>query len=209
MREAIFPDERTTRSLLEGWQAGGDPDDFHRLWQAAGSIVESVVRKTLHRQGVRDPSAADEAVSRVMGHLLRLPSGRVAKFDSKQSAAGYLVWLSSRRCRDVARSLRRRREVSLADSGLGVAEPAVYSDFSCGEDHGGSFAQSLRDAIKSLDGRSQLVIERHLAGEPQTATAKFLGVSEGTVTRVRQRAIQRLRELLPEGSADPRPPKPR
>ena len=67
----------------------------------------------------------------------------------------------------------------------------------------------LHDAMKALDERSQLVIERYLASEPQIVTAKFLGISEGTVTRVRQRAIQRLRELLPEGATNPRTSKPR
>ena len=209
MREAIFPDEKTIRSLLQAWQAGGAPDDFHQLWKGIKSIVESTVRKTLRRQGIRDPSATDEAVSLVMGHLLRLPSGGVAAFDGNQSATGYLFWLSNRRCRDVTRSLRRRREVSLSEVETRIAEPLVESHFDCGEDRHGGMINSLHDAMKALDERSQLVIERYLASEPQIVTAKFLGISEGTVTRVRQRAIQRLRELLPEGATNPRTSKPR
>jgi hypothetical protein len=131
MREAIFPDEKNTCSLLQAWQAGGAPDDFHQLWKGIKSMVESTVRKTLCRQGIRDPSAADEAISLVMGHLLRLPSGGVAKFDGNQSATGYLFWLSSRRCRDVTRSLRRRREVSLSEVETRIAEPLVESHFDC------------------------------------------------------------------------------
>ena len=209
MREAIFADEKTTCRLLQAWQAGGTPDDFHQLWTGIQSMVESTVRKTLCRQGIRDPSAADEAISLVMGHLLRLPSGGVATFDGNQTATGYLFWLSSRRCRDVTRSLRRRREVSLSEVETRIAEPLVESHFDCGEDRHGGMINSLHDAIKALDERSRLVIERYLASEPQIVTAKFLGISEGTVTRVRQRAIQRLRELLPEGATNPRPSKPR
>jgi RNA polymerase sigma factor (sigma-70 family) len=209
MREAIFPDEKTTCRLLQAWQAGGGPDDFHQLWKGIKSMVESTVRKTLCRQGIRDPSAADEAISLVMGHLLRLPSGGVAKFDGNQSATGYLFWLSSRRCRDVTRSLRRRREVSLSEVERRIAEPLVESHFDCGEDRHGGMINSLHDAMKALDERSQLVIERYLASEPQIITAKFLGISEGTVTRVRQRAIEKLRKLLPEVATNPRPSKPR
>lgn len=67
----------------------------------------------------------------------------------------------------------------------------------------------LNEAIKALEERSRLVIDRHLAGEPQAVTAKVLGVCEGTITRMRQRAIQRLRELLMEPAADLQRSKPR
>ena len=49
MREAIFADENTTCRLLQAWQAGGTPDDFHQLWKGIQSMVESTVRKTLRR----------------------------------------------------------------------------------------------------------------------------------------------------------------
>jgi hypothetical protein len=91
MRGIIFPDEKTIASLLEAWQATGAPDDFHYLWQAARSIVERAIRKNLCRQGIRDPAAADEAMSLVMNHLRRLPTQGVAKFNREQTAAGYLV----------------------------------------------------------------------------------------------------------------------
>lgn len=209
MRGIIFPGEKVASSLLEAWQTTGDPEDFRRLWQATRSIVESVVHKTLYRQGIRDPAAADEAVSLVINHLRRLPSQGVANFDGNQTVAGYLCWLSSRRCRDVARSLRRRREVSLCGAWSQIAEPSGDPDVDYSEGESDGLADDLADAIRALDERSRLVIERHLAGEPQVLTAKALGVCGGTITRIRQRAIQRLRELLAETATSAPRPKPR
>lgn len=209
MRGIIFPDEKTIASLLEAWQATGAPDDFRDLWQAVRSIVESVIRKNLCRQGIRDPAAAEEAISLTMNHLRRLPTQGVAKFDRNQTVASYLVWLSSRRSRDVARSVRRRREVSLYDTRSHIVEPSVDSGIDHIDDPNDGAADRLNEAIKALDERSRLVIERHLAGEPQAVTAKALGVCEGTITRIRQRAIQRLRELLTEAATEPRRSKPR
>jgi RNA polymerase sigma factor (sigma-70 family) len=209
MKGTIFPEEKTVASLLEAWQTTGDPDDYRRLWNAASAVVESVVRKNLYRHGIRDPAAAAEAVSLVMNHLRRLPDQGVAKFDRNQTAAGYLVWLSSRRSRDVARSLRRRRESSLDDTRGQIVEPLVDPDIDHIEGSDSRAVDHLYAAIKALDDRSRLVIERHLAGEPQAVTAKALRVCDGTITRIRQRAIQRLRELMTGGAIALRRSKPR
>jgi RNA polymerase sigma factor (sigma-70 family) len=209
MREIVFPDEKTAANLLELWQTTGDPDDYRRLWQAASTVVESVVRMNLRRHGIRDPTAVEEAVSLVMNHLRRLPAEGVAKFDRKHTAAGYLVWLSSRRSRDVARSLRRRREFDLDDARAKITEPSVDPDVDHVEGSDGRAVDNLYAAIKVLDDRSRLVIERHLAGEPQAVTAKALGVCGGTITRIRQQAIQKLRELMTEAAIDLRRSKPR
>jgi DNA-directed RNA polymerase specialized sigma24 family protein len=206
MRVTNFPDDKRAAGLLQAWQATGDPDDFRRLWKAASTFVESVVRKDLQRHGIRDPAAAEEAVSLVMNHLRSLPAKGV---DCNQTAAGYLVWLSSRRSRDVARSLRRRREVSLDDTRAQIKEPSADPDVDPIEGFDSRAVDHLNAAIKALDARSRLVIERHLAGEPQAVTAKGLGVCDGTITRIRQRAIQRQRELLTGAAIALRHSKPR
>lgn len=209
MRDIIFPDEKTAAGLLEAWQASGDPEDYRRLWEATRTVVEGVVRKSLYRAGIRDPAAADEALSLVMNHLRRLPTQGVAKFDRNQTAAGYLVWLAIQRSRDVCRSLRRRRTVSLDDPWCQITEPMVDLGVDDIEGWDSREADNLNAAIKALDPRSRLVMERHLDGEPQAVTATALGVCAGTVTRIRQRAIQRLRQLLTDAPRDSRRPKPR
>lgn len=209
MKETAFPEEKLAASLLEAWQTTGDPEDYHRLWKATSTIVESVVHKNLHERGIHDPAAAEEAVSLVMNHLRRLPDRGVKKFDRDKTATGYLIWLSSRRSQDVARSIRRRMEFSLGDTRGPIAEllvdPAV--DPVGGPDS--NAVERLHTAIKALDDRSRLVIDRHLAGEPQAAAAKALGVCEGTITRIRQRAIQKLRELMTDATVTLRRSKPR
>lgn len=209
MREIIFPDEKTAASLLEAWQASGDPEDYCRLWQVIGTVVESVVRKSLCRAGIRDPAAADEAVSLVMNYLRRLPTQGVAKFDRNQTAAGYLVWLSGLRSRDVCRSLRRRRTASLDDNWGQITEPSIDPGVDHNEGWDSGAVDNLRAAISALDPRSRLVMERHLDDEPQAVTATALGVCAGTVTRIRQRAIQKLRKLLADATHASRRPKPR
>ena len=65
-------------------------------------------------------------------------------------------------------------------------------------------SQKLKEARdESLDGRSRLVVELLLAGENQAAIARRMGLCEGTVSRIRARAISTLRAAI-EGRPDGR-----
>jgi RNA polymerase sigma factor (sigma-70 family) len=202
-----YPDKMLA-GLVDAWQAGGDGDALAILWGAAAPIVHKVARVTLAKSNIRDPAAVDDAVSLVMDYLRRLPSGAVAKYDCERSAANYLKWLATNRSRDVSRSRRRLREkpwlglpeIPAPSNKAGDANEATV----CNE-----FVAALHQAIAKLDGRAQEVIKRHLAGERRARTASDLGVCEGTVTRIRQRAMAQLQAALLEKDRGPRPRQPR
>ncbi len=212
LREAGMPykdpyPEKILARLVDAWQAGGDGDALAILWAAAAPIVHRAARVTLAKSNIRDPAAIDDAVSLVMDHLRMLPGGAVAKYDCEQSAANYLKWLATNRSRDVIRSRRRQREKPW----LGLPEiPAPSNEAgdaneatACSE-----LVAALHQAIAKLDGRSREVIKRHLAGERQARVASDLGVCEGTVTRIRQRAMAQLQTMLLEQDRGHRPRQP-
>lgn len=196
MPENNFAYDETLASLIDKWQATGDADTFALLWSAAASTVCRSARLALARSDIRDPAAVEDAISLVLDHLRRLPEGAVAKYRQDRSAANYLSWLARQRAKDVIRGRRRRREKvwpELPD----VAAPPV--DFVGAEEETtsrGELLAALADAVAALDERSRNVIQRHLAGDKQGRIAKDLGVCEGTVTRIRQRAMERLGGLL-------------
>jgi RNA polymerase sigma factor (sigma-70 family) len=56
--------------------------------------------------------------------------------------------------------------------------------------------QQLEAALASLDNRSREVLMLLWEGTTQTQIANLLGIHEGTVSRIRTRAIQQLREVV-------------
>jgi len=59
-------------SLLLRWQSTGVHEHFERLVNAIQPLARRMVKDTLLRLGVRDPSAVDDAISLVFDHLRRL-----------------------------------------------------------------------------------------------------------------------------------------
>ena len=117
----------------------------------------------------------------------------------------YILWLARNRAADVARERRRqlRRSVpfSLLDGTVEVevkrrAAPATgtadASDPCC------EAAHRLNEVIARLVPRQRAVIELLREGKSQVVIAHALGVCEGTVSRLRQRAIGELKRLLAE-----------
>ena len=56
----------------------------------------------------------------------------------------------------------------------------------------------VRAAATRLEPRQRLLVELLLEGKSQAVIAHVLGVCEGTVSRIRARALERLRAMLPE-----------
>lgn len=205
-------------SLLLAWQATGAEDGFEDLLDAVRGVIEQVARRVLHRHHIDDPAAVDDAVSLVFDHLRRLPpharAGRsVAPFrprdDRGDGDAGtaYLTWLATERARDVARATRaharRARPFSQLDdaarhsftkrcASLTSPEELYLSD----DNADGNRAARLAEAIPRLDPPLGHVLTMLLKGMSQAAIAAKLRVCEGTVSRMRARAISQLRKDL-------------
>lgn len=199
MQGESTPCEELLGIRLADWQATGCEMALQSLWREAEPFVSRVARRTLLRIGVRDPAAGDDAISLVLNHLRRLPLGEVARFDPTCGSIAYLSWLSTKRALDIARVMKVRRETPL--SALSETNKHLHCTHVLdGECPDAEMARRLREACAALDRRSQLVIEHYLAELPQGETARSLAVCEGTVTRIRQRAIDRLRTLLLDSS---------
>jgi RNA polymerase sigma factor (sigma-70 family) len=202
-------------SLLRDWQQHGRHPDFELLWRTVATTVRSTARTALAAAHIRDPDAVEDALSLVMDHLRRLPRGGVTAFDAERCGDGtaaqrYVRWLAKNRAADVAR--RRRRWPPLINAGeidSLMAKAAEEDALECQET-----TTTLQQAIATLDPRHQHVITLLLAGESQAQIARAIGVCEGTVTRLRQRAIIRLRaallaaETAPPVAANETPPRP-
>lgn len=190
--------------LLARWQASGDPATFAAVVAAVQHVVEVVAGRTLVQCGVADRSAVDDVVSIVFDHLRRLPGGRegdrqVAPFRGDEAAVGrglaYVRLLARNRARDVARDRRRRERhvqvFSTLDEGRRRAVSAGGRDAAADDLH-----ERLLDAIGRLEPDQRQLVELLLEGKSQSLIAHALDVCEGTVSRMRKRAVDRLRELL-------------
>jgi RNA polymerase sigma factor (sigma-70 family) len=200
MRGESLPSEELLAVRLASWQATGCEIDLDAIWREAEPFVSQVARRTLLRMGVRDPAASDDARSLVLNHLRRLPLGEVTRFDPTRGSIAYLRWLSKRRAVDTARQIRRRQETPI--STLSEKDKHLHCLHAVKEENlAAETACLLREACATLERRSRLVIEHYLDARPQAETVRVLGVCEGTVTRLRQRAIDRLRLLLSHTSS--------
>ena len=191
--------------LLVAWQTSGDQAQFDPLVAAARPLVEHTAARVLRRHHVADPAAVDDAASRVFDHLRRLPNCAtcdrlVACFTPRPHAQDdglrYIRWLTSRRAMDVVRDRRRREARCFVE--IAPAELARLADTGPATVDAEDACHRLHAAIPRLDARQRLVVELLIAGKSQAAIAHVLDVCEGTVSRLRSKAIESLRRLLDE-----------
>jgi RNA polymerase sigma factor (sigma-70 family) len=187
--------------LLERWQASGDPAQLEAVVVAVRQVVELVAGRTLAECHVADRSAIDDVVSLVLDHLRRLPRGsagerRVALFRSDDATVGrglaYIRLLARNRARDVARARHRRDRHAQVFSMLDdTGWQAVSAGRPVNDLH-----ERLLDAVAQLEPPLRQVVELLLEGKSQATIAHVLDICDGTVSRMRKRAVDRLRELL-------------
>lgn len=190
--------------LLMTWQTERHDDDFERLVGAVVPQVTGVARGVLRRCGVHDPAALDDALSLVLDHLRRLAGPAagersVAPFvpadDAPWRGAAFLRRLAADRARDVARARRRRARRCRC-----VPRVETVADVAAGDGAAARGAEEARAqvtaALELLPRRDRAVVTLLLEGRNQAAIAQALGVCEGTVSRIRGRAIVRLRTLV-------------
>ena len=192
-------------ALIDRWQADHDLEAFTTLVTEIRGPLEGIVGRLLRRRGIRDPAARDDAVALILERLFRLGcpgAGRViVRFDVDRRVRGaadpgwaYLRCVAWSRVRDVTRE-RGRRERREADGGSirrWCEPPASGADTSIPD------TDRLRTAVAMLDEPARTVATLLLEGKTQAVAAHVLGVCEGTVSRIRSRAIADLRRLLAE-----------
>jgi RNA polymerase sigma factor (sigma-70 family) len=199
--------------LLLAWQATGDERAFEQLFAAIAPLVERVARQMLRSADIADPGAIDDVTSRVFDHLRRLPGPhggergveRFRPVASCDQAAGqisdggiaFVRWLTRERARDIARARRRQARHAKVFSQLDAVDAGVVWRLPDDDQFDGDPGiDEVRLAITMLDDRARRVIELLLAGENQSSIAKLMDVCEGTVSRIRARAIERIQAQL-------------
>jgi RNA polymerase sigma factor (sigma-70 family) len=206
----VVKPEQAVVWLMIAWQETGSHDALESLVRTVLPELERVIAGTLAERGIRDPAAVDEAWSLVLDHLRRLAGAesedrRVTRFTparvstvAKDPGWGYLRRLARSRARDVAR--RRRRGRSVAFSQLGRHDEQRLAAILTNEAPAGEailpVGDRIRQAADSLEPRLRLLVELLLDGKSQAVIAHVLGRSEGTVSRLRRRAIAALRQIL-------------
>ena len=208
---------KLTVHLLE-WQSTADHHRLEILLGESLPLLERFARQTLLRHGIADASAVDDALSLVFDHLRRLPdlpSGQrlVARFTSDRrprcrcfdgdAGLAYLHWLVRERAIDVARTRRRQSRRAVPFSQLdetaakGLEKHAdPNADSTAGVGPLAEACTRLHEAIGTLEPRLRTVVELLLEGKNQATIAHALDVCEGTVSRLRVRAIEQLRRAL-------------
>lgn len=204
-----------SRLLLE-WQERGDGPSFEALFNSIRGDIQQTARSVLKTLRIHSDAAVDEVVSLVMDHVRRLsPDFREARdvspFNpnrvkrnsldhSADSGRAYIRWLSHRRALDVARSVIRRDRKEAPFTSL---PPATLSQLchrrTATSPDADDFSERLRTmnaAISALDGRARQVLGLLLDGYSQAEIAKRLSIHEGTVSRIRAKAIDRVRQLV-------------
>lgn len=195
--------------LLDGWQATADPERLAMLVAAVRPMVEAVATRVLRGRHIADLSAVDDVVSLVLDHLRRLPRGlederHVALFRGDEPGAdtgtAFIRILARNRAIDVARSRGRRARRSVPFS---AAIDDVREALVTRQDVAVLVAEAeahdrLAAAIDRLQPQPRTVVQMLLDGKSQAVIAHVLGVCEGTVSRVRSRAVAKLRRLMEE-----------
>lgn len=199
-------------ALLVDWQRTADHTVFAALVAVVRLELRRVVAGVLQGWHIRDPDAVDDALSLVLDHLRRLSGAaplerRVTEFSlvrcgwsgppATDPGLAYLRQLARARAIDVARRHRRRRCIVLSQ--LGDARRARCEEAAVEEPCERARAlrhDSLRDAVEQLEPRQRAVVDLLLEGKSQATIAHVLGVHEGTVSRLRARAIDALRRRL-------------
>lgn len=199
-------------ALLMAWQETADDEYLQTIVCRTRRLMERAARAVLLRSGVADVSAVDDAVSLVLDHLRRLPGASdrergVASFrppsgtHDGDSGEAYLVWLTTERTRDVIRRRQRRARMTKPFASLGCAgyHGASRKSEAAPSDHEPLMADrsaKLEEMLVHLEPTAATVIRMLLGGNSQKTIAEAMGVCEGTVSRQRARAIERLRRLL-------------
>lgn len=198
---------------LLAWQETADEARLERVVRATTAHLATVARGVLKRHHVDDWSAVDDALSLVLDHLRRLPAAKtddraVARFETSRSlhrgdgdpGVAYLTWLVKERALDVVRKRRRHaaRETRLEECMAercrcdGTRSRESPSGGGCDADH----LPQLHAAIARLEPRLRTVVELLLDGKSQALIAHALDVCEGTVSRLRTRAIAELKRAM-------------
>lgn len=193
--------------LLDRWQATNDPEQLAVLVDAVRPMVEAVAVRVLRSRRITDRSAVDDVVSLVLDHLRRLPGGQegerpVAMFrgadPGSDRGVSFIRLLARNRSLDVARSHRRhwRHECSFTSAGDQVRWSFAIPDDAARQEAEADVHDRLVAAIDHLEPDLQAVVQMLLDGKSQAVIAHVLGVSPGTVSRTRRRAMAKLRGLL-------------
>lgn len=204
MELQYLEDKAEVGDLLLKWQHEADSQSLSTLCGVVMPVIERAARSALARMNIRDSGAVDDTLSLVLDHLRRLPicDGSVGTFETRptkgDAGIAYLRWLTRRRAMDVARAIQRRRRHEAAHAEA-IPQETFWIPEDCDEP---DFSSWLHSAIATLDARSQEVIGFLLKGLSQAEIAKELGVCEGTVSRIRAKAINQLRWLASQASEE-------
>lgn len=195
-------------AALIAWQETGDERWLEFLVATTMAELEHVAAASLRAHGVHDRSAIDESLTLVFDHLRRLPGTApgehaVARFDAARRQGttpgdpgrAYLAWLVRERSFDVARQRRRlaKRWRPLSDHAMSRLRVVDAHD---GCEDGHEREARFDAALQRLDPRLRTVVQMLLAGKSQAGIAHVLDVCEGTVSRLRTRAIAELRRMM-------------
>ena len=202
---------RAVADALQAWQETGDVAWLEHVIAETLPRLERAARGLLRSLQIDDWSAVDDTLSLVLDHLRRLPatnSGErtVARFEHRRDTGrggdpglAYLVWLAHERAFDVARRRKRQTNRHRLYMSAHHAPPIDGADFEALADSSETdrdTAARLQTALALLEPRSRTVIQLLLDGKSQAVIAHVLGVCEGTISRLRARAIAELRRLL-------------
>lgn len=204
--------EHAIADSLQAWQETADEVWLEHVISQTLSTLETIARNMLRRRYVSDWSAVDDTLSLVFDHLRRLPATTrgergVARFETTRGRSrggcdpglAYLVWLTHERALDVARQRKRQTKRLRLYATVHPVRHLDDTDFESLSDACETecaTAARLQTAVAMLEPRSRSVIQLLLDGKSQAVIAHVLGVCEGTVSRLRSRAIAELRRLL-------------
>jgi RNA polymerase sigma factor (sigma-70 family) len=195
-------------AAIVAWQETGDDRRLEFLVATTMAELGHVAAVSLRKHGIHDRSAVDDALALVFDHLRRLPGPApgehtVARFDAARPQGttrgdpgrAYLAWLVRERSLDVARQRRR-----LAKRWLSLSEHAMsrlrFVDAHDGYEDSHEREARFDAALQRLEPRLRTVVQMLLAGKSQAAIAHVLDVCDGTVSRMRTRAIAELRRMM-------------
>lgn len=172
------------------------------------SAVDDAVSLVLdHLRRLRGAGDDEPSVARFLPDPLRsgrgTPGDRGHDREPADTGMAYVCWLIRDRAADVARGRRReaRRAIPLSElhapPDRPVHRPSSHTGPGAADiDDVAERAASLQEAIALLEPRLRTVTEMLLDGKSQASIAKTLNVCEGTVSRLRRRAILELRRLV-------------
>ena len=195
-------------AALIAWQETGEEQWLESLVATTTVELEHVAAVSLRKHGIHDRSAVDDALSLVFDHLRRLRGAApgehaVARFDAARTfdamrgdpGRAYLAWLVRERSLDVARQRRRLAKHCRPLSDPAVSRLRAIDSRGSGEDDHERWAR-FHEAVERLEPRLRTVVQMLLAGKSQAVIAHVLDVCEGTVSRLRTRAIAELRRMM-------------